>query len=64
MRGIGARRPQGDLVVVLTADHGECFEGGVFFEHADCLLEGATRVPLILRHPGAVAAGGARSWPP
>jgi arylsulfatase A-like enzyme len=44
-------------IVVLTADHGECFEHGVFFEHADCLLEGASRVPLIVRHPPEVRAG-------
>jgi arylsulfatase A-like enzyme len=43
--------------VLFTADHGECFENGVFFEHAECLYEGAIRVPLILRAPGWVAKG-------
>ena len=37
-------------IVVFTADHGECFEDGIFFEHADCLHEGALRIPLIIRH--------------
>ena len=43
-------------LVVLTADHGECFDHGVFFDHTDCLYEGALRVPLIFRFPGRVAA--------
>ncbi len=44
-------------LVVLTADHGECFENGNFFEHADCLNEGALRVPLIVRYPDGVGSG-------
>ncbi len=44
-------------VIVLTADHGECFENGVFFDHSQCLGEGALAVPLVLRHPRRVAAG-------
>ena len=44
-------------LIALTADHGESFEHGVFFEHADSLYEGAIRVPLILRLPGRVPAG-------
>jgi hypothetical protein len=44
-------------MVVFTADHGECFENGIFFEHADCLYEGALRVPLIVRYPDGVGAG-------
>lgn len=44
-------------MVVLTADHGECFENGIFFEHADCLYEGALQVPLIVRYPDGVGAG-------
>jgi arylsulfatase A-like enzyme len=39
-------------LLAVTADHGECFENGVFFEHADCLHESALRVPLLLRFPG------------
>lgn len=45
-----------DAVVLLTADHGECFENGVFFDHSQCLGQGALAVPLILRSPG-VAPG-------
>lgn len=47
-------------VVALTADHGECFENGVWFDHAGCLGEGAVRVPLVVRFPGRVPAGGRR----
>lgn len=43
-------------VVILTADHGECFEHGTFFEHT-CLYEGTVRVPLIVRYPPRVAPG-------
>jgi arylsulfatase A-like enzyme len=52
----GLERPLGPLVV-LTADHGESFEDGVFFEHAESLFEAATRIPLILRHPRLLPAG-------
>jgi arylsulfatase A-like enzyme len=44
-----------DTMIVLTADHGECFEDGIFFEHATCLLDGAVRVPLILHDPARIA---------
>lgn len=44
-------------VVLLTSDHGECFDHGIYFEHSDCLYEGAVRVPLVLRLPGARDAG-------
>lgn len=44
-------------LVFLTADHGECFENGNHFEHADCLYEGALQVPLIVRYPSGVGAG-------
>lgn len=46
-----------DAVIVLTADHGECFENGVFFDHSQCLGEGALKVPLILRDPRRVEPG-------
>jgi len=44
-------------MIVLTADHGECFENGNYFEHSDCLYEGALHVPLIVRYPKGVGAG-------
>jgi arylsulfatase A-like enzyme len=36
------------LITLLTADHGECFEKGVFFEHVDCLWQEGLQVPLIV----------------
>jgi len=51
------RRESRGSMVVVTADHGECFENGNHFEHADCLYEGALRVPLIVRYPNGVGAG-------
>jgi choline-sulfatase len=44
-------------VIAFTADHGECFGHGIFFEHTTCLYDGAVRVPLVLRYPGRVPAG-------
>lgn len=44
-------------MIVLTADHGECFENGNYFEHSDCLYEGALWVPLIVRYPRGAGAG-------
>lgn len=46
-----------DTIVVFTADHGECFDHGIFFEHADCLYDGAAKVPLLVRYPTRVAPG-------
>lgn len=46
-----------DTVIVFTADHGECFDHGIFFEHSDCLYDGAAKVPLLVRYPARVAAG-------
>jgi arylsulfatase A-like enzyme len=57
LAGLGALRSLDDVVVVVTADHGECFEDGVFFEHSDCLLEGALHVPLLVRYPARFAPG-------
>ena len=46
-----------DTVVAFTADHGECFDHNVFFEHTDCPYEGAIHVPLILRYPRKLPGG-------
>ncbi len=46
-----------DTLVAFTADHGECFGGGYYFEHGRCLFDGAVRVPLILRYPPAIDPG-------
>ena len=48
-------------LVVLTADHGECFENGYYFRHDGCLYDGAVKVPLVFRYPGRVAAGARRA---
>jgi arylsulfatase A-like enzyme len=55
--GFKERRSWEDTLVVLTADHGECFSNGVYFEHADCLYDGAIRVPLIVLYPKRQDAG-------
>jgi arylsulfatase A-like enzyme len=55
--GVRAVRNIDETVVVFTADHGECFENGVYFEHSDCLWEGAVRIPLIVRWPREFPAG-------
>jgi arylsulfatase A-like enzyme len=47
-----ARGRWDDTVLAITADHGECFERGVYFEHSHCLGEGALAVPLIFTGPG------------
>ena len=46
------------LLVVLTSDHGESLgEHGYHFAHGEYLYEEGLRVPLLVRFPGAVAAG-------
>lgn len=46
-----------DTLVVLTADHGECFSNGIYFEHSSCLYEDSIAVPLVFRLPGTIPAG-------
>ncbi len=55
--GLRARGLYDETVIALTSDHGECFENGVFFDHSQCLGEGAIKVPLILRYPSRLAEG-------
>ncbi len=57
LSGLEARTRLDRLLVILTADHGECFEKGFWFEHSDCLYDGAMRVPLIVRQPETFPAG-------
>jgi arylsulfatase A-like enzyme len=57
VEGLDALGRRKEPIVVLTADHGECFEKGVFFEHSDCLYEGTSHVPLIVRDPPDFAPG-------
>lgn len=61
METLEASASSDHTAIVLTADHGECFENGIFFEHSDCLYEGAARIPLIFRAKGRLPAGTRRS---
>ena len=38
-------------LIILTADHGESFEHGYYFDHGDRLYESLVRVPLIIKFP-------------
>ncbi len=45
------------VILVIAADHGECFGNGTYFDHSNCLYDGATRVPLMVRYPAHLTAG-------
>jgi arylsulfatase A-like enzyme len=57
LEALDGRGLASNTVVAFTADHGECFDHGILFEHSECLYDGAIRVPLILRAPGRIPAG-------
>jgi choline-sulfatase len=57
LRSFDRLRKRSRSMVVLPADHGECFENGIYFTHQDCLWEGTVRVPLIVRYPRGTGAG-------
>jgi arylsulfatase A-like enzyme len=57
IEGLQRRGRWRSTAVAVAADHGECFENGIYFEHADCLFEGAIRVPLVVLYPGRAGAG-------
>jgi arylsulfatase A-like enzyme len=40
-----------ETVVIITADHGECFGENGYLWHAFCLYDPLIRVPLIVRYP-------------
>jgi len=44
-----------DAVLVITADHGESFEHGYYFNHRGALWDPVIRVPLLIRAPGLPA---------
>ncbi len=52
-------------VILLLADHGECFgEGGIHQAHEPSLFEATQKVPAILRLPGSKGTRGDRSQVP
>lgn len=55
--GVDQKSKPENTLVVFTADHGECFENGSYFEHSDCLFEPAIRIPLLVRFPAMFAPG-------
>ena len=57
LEGLEGAGRRSNTLIVLTADHGEPFENGVYFEHADSLFDGAIRIPLIVNHPAQFPAG-------
>jgi arylsulfatase A-like enzyme len=41
-----------DTLVILTADHGECFgEHNLYFQHGEYLYDEGLKVPLVIKHP-------------
>jgi len=56
-----ARSNWHSTIVLATADHGECFSNGIYFDHSYCLGEGALAVPLILRADGIDAGERSRA---
>ncbi|MEM8962080.1 MAG: sulfatase [Acidobacteriota bacterium] len=46
-----------DAAIIVTADHGECFSNGIYFEHSNCLYDGAIHVPLMASFPGEIEPG-------
>jgi arylsulfatase A-like enzyme len=57
LRSFDSLRDPAHSMVIMTADHGECFENGIYFDHQDCLYEGTLQVPLIVRFPDGAGAG-------
>jgi arylsulfatase A-like enzyme len=55
--GLAEKRSVDNTLFVFTADHGECFENGIYFEHADCLWEPGIHIPLTVRYPSMFEAG-------
>ena len=55
--GLEKRGLRSNTITVLTADHGEPFENGVYFEHSDSLYDGAIRIPMIVNYPPMFPAG-------
>jgi len=48
LEGLALHGRAADTVIVFTADHGEAFGHGSYFEHADSLFDGTVAIPLIV----------------
>ncbi len=61
LRELGRRRPDGNLAIAITGDHGESFGEHFYWSHGAHLYEDNVRVPFLLRAPhqrrGAVVDG-------
>jgi arylsulfatase A-like enzyme len=57
LEAVDGRKDRPPAAVAFTADHGECFDHGIYFEHSDCLYDGALKVPLIVRPRAADRPG-------
>ena len=57
LEGIDALGLRERTVVIVTSDHGEAFDEHGAREHATTVWDEVTRVPLVIRFPGAVAPG-------
>lgn len=53
-RELGALQPGESPLVILTADHGESFEHGLFFRHRPSVYNTVLAVPLVISWPGRV----------
>lgn len=47
-----------DTFLVVTSDHGEAIGDHGFLDHKMSVFEELLRIPLVVRHPGTVQAGG------
>ena len=63
LAALAAPERRADTLVILTADHGESLleHPERLFSHDPFLLSVVTRIPLLMRYPGAAAAGSVRS---
>jgi arylsulfatase A-like enzyme len=51
IRGLDAKSGLSNVLLIVTADHGESFERG-YMNHGEELYENSTHVPLLVRFPG------------
>jgi hypothetical protein len=56
LRELWGERGFANSMIIVVADHGECFENGSYFEHSDCQGQAALRVPLLVKLPDHASA--------